>query len=93
MQRLALLLKAKLPVLIAADSNEPVMLVEPVVFTIPMHNFLWDWAGRGHKMERSIKQGCQANLYSNHNYSILPCKISEVSPQLARYLQNYRLRS
>lgn len=93
MQDCMMLLRAKLPAQIVVDGNEAVKLVEPVVFTIPMHNFLWDWAGRGHKMERSIKQACQASLYSNHNYSILPCKISEVPPQLARYLQSYRLRS
>jgi hypothetical protein len=93
MQDCMLLLKAKLPAQIEPDGNGSVKLVEPVVFTIPMHNFLWDWAGRGHKMERSIKQYCQPSLYHNHNYSILPCKVSAVSPQLARYLQSYRLRS
>jgi len=71
----------------------PVSLSQPLVFTIPMHNILWDWAGRGHRMERSIKQYCPDSLWDSPTYSILRCEVDELPEELLVYLRDYRFRS
>jgi hypothetical protein len=93
MQDCMLLIQSQLQQDNPVIGDSKIVLPKPVVFTIPMHNFLWDWAGRGHRMEQSIKQYCTQSLYQNYSYSLLACEVSELSPQLARYLQDYRARS
>ena len=97
MQDCMLLLQQALPPEVSLKNTDAqrnrVLLTRPVIFTIPMHNQLWAWAGRGHRQERDIKRYCGGVIYESPTYSLLHCEVNEISPELADYLRQYKFRS